>query len=680
MRLNKASLCLSALLVLGGCPNPEESRLTTVTVTCAPASVEVGQSAQCTASATDQDGEPFTVSGYDWTSSNDAVATVGSKTGLASTHMAGTVTITAKATSDGVEKQGQATLSVTQQPPRDPTVHTNPITANETWRVADNPHVVRGYIDVNGATSPTLTIEAGVELRFEQDAGLRVTNGILRALGTQEAPIRMVSSQAVPTKGHWRGVVFATGGSEMNHVMLSDCGRDSGEGACIALQNKATPVLRNVTVRNSGTAGVEVADDGSAFGSESTMLSVSGSESYAVRIGANQAGTIPGGGTFTGNAPNAIELQGDVSHSQTWANRGIPYVVNDFVSIAGATSPTLTLAPGTMLRFGRDYGLYVGDDAPGELIVGGTVEQPVLLTANAASPTPGHWRGVHLMSRSSNKTSISHATIEYAGASGSNGTANLNVYGNNAEGGARPIIDTVVVRNGSANGVFVISDGGFGAGSTKLSAHDNGGYAIGIEANFAGTLPTGGTFSGNAVNAVDIREGNVTTTQTWPNLGIPYVINEYLEVGFSTSPTLTLPAGTELRFGADYELSVGVGGPGALIAEGTVDAPIRFVPNTATPTKGYWRGLHFWDAAGSKLNHVRVSHAGASGSIGTGNLNVYREIGEFVTNSMFSDSSGCGITVSTGDHAGSTPVTTNFLATASNNTFSNNTAGRTCTN
>ena len=439
-------------------------------------------------------------------------------------------------------------------------------------------------------------------------------------------------------------------------------------------------MLRHVTVQDSGSAGVEVADDGSAFGTGSTTLNVFRSESYAVRTGANQAGTLPTGGTFTDNIPNAVEIRGDVSRTQTWPNLGIPYVLNDYVAVQGASGPTLTLPAGTVLRFGSDYELNIGYSAPGGLVVDGTAASPVLFTADSLSPSPGHWRGLHLSSQAANSSRVSHATIEYAGASGSLGTGNLNLYGNDSGGGPRFVINNVVVQKSSQQGVYLDYSGAFGPGSTMLTVRDNEGYAIRVEANHAGSIPTGGTFSGNAVNAVHIPEGDVTTTQTWPNLGIPYVINDYVNVGGPSNPKLTLPEGTELRFGQDFDLEVGGSQPGSLIAVGTAAAPIRFIPHTASPTSGHWRGLHFWDAGGSKLDHVIVTHAGASGSIGRGNVNVYREIGAFVTNSAFNNSSGCGITVSDGNTSGSSAVTTNFTLATYNNTFSGNTGANMCDN
>ena len=77
---------------------------------------------------------------------------------------------------------------------------------------------------------------------------------------------------------------------------------------------------------------------------------------------------------------------------------------------------------------------------------------------------------------------------------------------------------------------------------------------------------------------------------------------------------------------------------------------------------------------------MTVTHAGEGGSIGTGNVNVYREIGAFVTNSAFNNSSGCGITVSDGGYAGSSAVTTNFTLATYNNSFPGNYGGDMCEN
>jgi hypothetical protein len=697
MRLNKATLCLSALLVLGGCddpppnpPNPvpnDPAKLTTITVTCGPdsaaaISVVAGRSVQCMAKATDQYGANFEVSGFHWTSSNESVAVV-SQTGKVTAFLAGpAVTIGATPTGGAAPEQKSATLTVN---PATPTLHTASITTAETWREAENPHVVRGSIEVNGATAPLLTLEAGVVVLFEQDAELRFTNGALQAQGSPDAPIYMLANQVSPPKGYWRGVVFATAGSSsgMNHVTLSDCGNGSGKGACLSLEAQAAPVLRNVTVRNSGTAGVMVANDGSAFGTGSTMLNVAGSTGHAVSIGANQAATLPTGGAFMGNTPNAVELKGNVVRSQTWPNPGIPYAINEDLHVEDTSAPTLTLSAGTVLRFGPDSGLFVGyDSAPGKLIIAGTETAPVLLTSGSADPKPGDWKGVFLGEMSSDASQLTHATIEYAGALRTPETTrhvSLSISGLRV----RPVINNVTVQKSSGTGVQLGGGGSIGAGSTKLISRDNGGYAVSLAPpELVRDIPANSIFSGNTLNAVELSGGSVLTSQTWPNFGVPYLITLSIGVGSSSNPTLTLQPGTELRFANNTGLWIGSDGePGALIAVGTAEKPIRFVPNAAEPVFGQtWRGLSFWLADGSKLDHVSVSHGGMVGKQGMGNLNVYREIGPFVTNSTFSDSAVCGITVSDGRLADSTPVTTDFTLAAYQNTFIRNDQGDQCLN
>ncbi len=307
----------------------------------------------------------------------------------------------------------------------------------------------------------------------------------------------------------------------------------------------------------------------------------------------------------------------------------------------------------------------------------GAPDAPVLFSADSDNPQPGHWLGLIVGDQSGN-TRISHAVIEYGGGKNSDSLGNLTISG----APARPVIDNVTVRKSSLYGFVLDSGAAFGPGSTALRAHDNGSYAIAVEPNDAASIPTGGTFSGNGRDAVLIRVGHVYSTLTWPKLSIPYVINHFMDVGGSTRQTLTLQPGTEVRFGPAGGISVGADGrPGKLMALGTYEERIHFVPDTLTPTKGFWRGLHFWDVADTALEFTRITHAGAGGpgsSVGTGNLNVYMSTVTFfyVGNSHFTDSSGCGVTRSDGTRSGTSAVTYDF----SFNTFSNNDGGNVCTN
>jgi Big-like domain-containing protein len=587
MRLNKPSLWLSTLLVLGGCPGNEENepRLSVVTVTCDPASVVAGQFSQCTASATDQDGKPFAVSSYTWTSSDESVATVESM-GKVTTLPSGTTTIrttdiSASATVDGVTQQGKATLTVTPQPARLSAVT---VTCNPASVPATRP----------SQCSASATDQYGQPFAV---SGYTWTS-------SDESVAKVGSTGKVTT--------FTTGTATLRASATTD------------------------GVTHQGQASLSVTE------AQPTLHST------------------------------------PITANETWSEANNPHVVQGTIEVGGTSSPTLTLSAGTMVRFGSGAMLRVGETEPGGLIVDGTADSPVLLTADSTSPQPGHWKGVHLTHHLTSPSRISHATIEYAGVGGSTfvGTGNLNLYGWDSTVAPGAVIEHVVARKSSGSGFYLGYGGNIGSGSTGLIARDNDGFAISARANHIGGIPTGTTVSGNGRNAVEVLE-YLAHPQTWPNLGIPYVVNE----SFSLQGTLTLRPGTEVRFAADRILSIGNQGPAALIAIGTAEAPIRFVPDSATPTKGHWRGLHFWNASGSQLDHVIVTHAGATGTSYTySNVNVHQEIGAFLTNSTLSDSLGCGVTRSDGNRPDTTVVTTNFTLATYNNTFVNNDAGAQCTN
>ena len=692
MRSHKALLWLPALMVLGGCPGPvdppvpppPDKVLTSVTVSCEPASFPALRRTQCSALARDQDNNTLQGATFVWRSGNEAVARV-STTGLVKGSTPGSAPITATATLGSATQQGQVAVTVTAV---EPTLHSSAITANETWGVDKNPHVVQGAVEIKGTASPTLTLEAGVEVRFEAAAELRVAQGALKALGSQEAPIRMVARQDTPTKGFWRGLVFAKDGSasELAHVTLSHCGGERGTSvpaACIRMERLAAPVLRTVSVENSLTTGVDVEED-SAFGPGSTQLSVSDSGGMALRIGAGRAGTLPLGGSFTNNNPNMIALGGNVLRTQTWPNLGIPYYVSSDIFVDSVPPSTLTIAAGTELRFGERSALVVGGRSLSELVVNGTEAAGVRFTSASSEPKPGDWAGIRLYGVTK-ASRISHATIEYAGA-GVTGSFSLYFYKDEGAGcDNNPVIDHVLIRKSLTEGAYVT--GGFGPGSTHLTVRDAGSSPVAIDAECVNTLPTELDLSGNPTEVVGVH-GNVATTQTWRKLDYPYLVGGLVSVGSDANPVLTLQPGTDVLFTPNGSFRIGaqierVEKPGNLIAEGTAAAPIRFIPHSASPARGHWKGLHFWMTDKSKLNHVIVSHAGrasaaSSGDFGTGNLNVYREAGEFVTHSTFRDSSGCGVVRNTGNSTGTTVVTTDFTKPSANNTLVDNTGGAQC--
>lgn len=112
---------------------------------------------------------------------------------------------------------------------------------------------------------PTLTIEAGAELRFEgtsivvgSTSGLDDEGGNLVAVGTAERPIRLASASPTPAAGDWQGVLlvataFEPEVTELAYVIVSDAGRDlGGPGAVLHCETLPTPVVGAIRLRGNG--------------------------------------------------------------------------------------------------------------------------------------------------------------------------------------------------------------------------------------------------------------------------------------------------------------------------------------------------------------------------------------------------------------------------------------------
>jgi hypothetical protein len=395
-------------------------------------------------------------------------------------------------------------------------------------------------------------------------------------------------------------------------------------------------------------------------------------------------------GELTLSASGMLHQQ-DLVADETWHEADNPHVVSTSLVVGGVDNPRLTLEPGVVVRFNTGAGLYVGGFSPrepGVLDARGTEERPVLLTSVDAAPQPGAWVGV-VVKYARSASALRHTTVEYAGgealASGEEGTALVGSVSSfkyvTGEAAAPLLVEQVTVRHNKAYGVY-LSGVAFAPGSRGLRVSDSGGPAVVLSAGDVGSLPVDSDFTGNTAGTVDIVPGVVGQTQTWPNpggtgyrlLGPRGTVASVVSVGSSAHPVLTLSPGTVLRMAAGSAFIVGPRGmPGSLVAEGSPGAPIQFLADAPAPAPGFWGGLSFDDAVGSRLNQVTVSHAGSpfhDFESGAG-LRVERELGPFVTRSGFSHSP-CGI-------SRAASVTTDFTRAEYGNTFGDNAEGAQCT-
>ena len=227
--------------------------------------------------------------------------------------------------------------------------------------------------------------------------------------------------------------------------------------------------------------------------------------------------------TFSNNFLNGIEIGESTWETDTWDNVGIPYVIRRDLTIP--VSNTLSIAPGIVVKFDFDDSLFVA----GKLQSLGKSDAPVHFTSarddsllgdtnnnGASSGAAEDWGRIQFAEESDDSSIIEHAVIRYSGNDG---------YSNDDYGAIRLMKASPTLRNI--------------------------------------------TFANNFINGIEIGE-STWETDTWDNVGIPYVINRDLTI--PASNTLSIAPGIVVKFDFDDSLFVA----GKLESLGTNDAPVHF--------------------------------------------------------------------------------------------------------
>jgi parallel beta-helix repeat protein len=134
------------------------------------------------------------------------------------------------------------------------------ITSSTTWRAADGPYIVAAEVEL--LNRATLTIEPGVEVRFEPNMSLAINEGRLIARGTAAEPIRFTRNGADPWNGlHFGGgaidATFDAGGAYTGGCILQYATVDGAQVAGITTYD-ASPYLSHVTVHDTLGRGLSL--------------------------------------------------------------------------------------------------------------------------------------------------------------------------------------------------------------------------------------------------------------------------------------------------------------------------------------------------------------------------------------------------------------------------------------
>lgn len=81
----------------------------------------------------------------------------------------------------------------------------------------------------------------------------------------------------------------------------------------------------------------------------------------------------------------------------------------------------------------------------------------------------------------------------------------------------------------------------------------------------------------------------IKTDTTWLASSGPYLVSESVIV--SSGATLTIEAGTVVKFAKGAEMKIGDKTPGKLVVNGKAAAPVMFTSDSGDAASGYWKGI-----------------------------------------------------------------------------------------
>lgn len=452
---------------------------------------------------------------------------------------------------------------------------------------------VRGQYRIDGGT---LTLEAGVELRFEEDAVLEVGRdrpGAITIAGTPEQPVRLIADG----EGGWQGVRLhaQSTGSSLQHVEIANAGSTDQAALWIAAEQLT---VENITVRDAPALALEVvAERGPAL----LGVTLAGTSTIA-RVSPSAAASLQ----ELKLEPTAFVAisSGTIASTIEWPPN--PYRIEGVIRIEGDVERPggLTLAPGASLYFTPEARIIVGGFGPGSLSASASASNeapspdapggPIKLLA-AQDSRAGAWSGIHVQDHGElilRNVELGHGGSRDEGVVIAEGTAKLTLEGcelhDNLVG---------VELRGHAVVIEGFSNNGFRATPVAIRSTPALLGGVGADNRY------------DELAYIDVSRGKVESDATWTYQSASILIHG--DVFVDKGATLTVAPGVRLGFDPGVLLGVGYYEQATVDMRGTAEAPI-VLEAISEPWGGVVLGDH---ARNNKFEQVRLRKTGNAAGV-----------------------------------------------------------------
>jgi hypothetical protein len=470
----------------------------------------------------------------------------------------------------------------------------------------------------NGAT---LTIAPGSVITFATGRALRVLDGALKADGTSDDPILLKGVDA--GRGRFAGVALSAetrSGTSLSFVTIDGAGGSSP--GCLSLDNVPADrvALADVTLKNCSTAALSLRGAASSLTSFD-RIAMEGAD-VGVVADAAMVGDVDERITTTDVGAHSL-IGGTIEASVQVAGQSEAWHVEGSLEVGGTASPVLTCAAGTTLRFEGGHWLRVGSVGPGGLVAAGTAEQPVLLSSIDTGASKGSWLGVSFEDDTLSGTQLAFTTIEAGGEDNFGSRGCVSIPSNTLNN--KLALSDLTLRNCRLAGI------GIDDGASPFATFDRvtfNGCDVGIS---------------SGVNALDGVDEAATYVSTPRNVLLAGTVDRDItivaqpvftdvdgSIDVVDGATLTLTAGTELRFPTEDWLRIGPNGSaGRLVANGTAADQVVLGSVDENATAASWLGVYFESGtlSGSALTHTVVKQAGQDAFGSQGGISIFDEAG-----------------------------------------------------
>lgn len=322
----------------------------------------------------------------------------------------------------------------------------------------------------------------------------------------------------------------------------------------------------------------------------------------------------PGGGDFIpvpGDDPSDPKNPGDNTNQCTSFVEIDNYKVTDDLTLDGCfdvnknltVDAKLTIAPGTILRFGEDIGLSFRRGSSFDIV--GTESNPISFIGQ--NPTPGYWAGISISSSSSLTNEMAHVIIDGGGYVQTADSAGLYMTTASSNDKTSLIFRDSIIRNSGNYGLVTGRASDFITFENN-EIYDNAEGPAYLDIYAVHTLDDSSTY-GDAGNEVIRVSGTRMRPGTLSITTIPYLFIDSPSFEHNDE-TLSIDAGVTLSFAENKTFWVSSGA--VIDVNGTTSAPVVFRGHESLA--GYWEGVKIYstDKQANHLTNVVIQDAGRS--------------------------------------------------------------------